>query len=284
MDETAWALSASVLMHVAWNMLARHQPANTFALWWALSAHLLILGVWGFPALVEDVQWTPKFAGLLAISASANGFYFIALRHAYIHAPVALVYPLVRSSPLLIAIWGALLFSDRLSVMVWIGIAVSVAGLLLMASGDNRGKEGKAVPWALLAMLATSVYSISDKAATVSVDSFRGLVGFVSVGYLSAWLALTIEHHRNTGRWLPTARPAWYVILTGGLCVGLAYALVIHAMRFIPAAEAVAYTNAGIVLACLASIFIFRERHCWQRRLLGAAIILSGLLLMRLSA
>ncbi len=283
MDEAALALAASVLMHVVWNMLARHQPANTFALWWALGAHLLILGVWGFPALVEEVQWTPEFAGLLAISATANGIYFMSLRHAYTHAPVALVYPLVRSSPLLIAIWGVLFLGDRLSVMVWVGIAVSVVGLLLMASGDNRGKEGKAVPWALLAMLATSVYSISDKAATVSVDSFRGLVGFVSVGYLTAWLALSIEHYRNTGRWLPAARPAWYVILTGGLCVGLAYALVIHAMRFMPAAEAVAYSNAGIVLACLASIFIFRERHCWQRRLLGAGIILSGLLLMRLS-
>jgi len=284
MHEAELALSASVLMHVTWNMLARHQPANSFALWWALSAHLLILGVWGFPALVLEVDWTPGFAALLATSAIANGVYFIGLRRAYARAPVALVYPLVRSSPLLIAVWGMLLFGDSLTVMVWVGIAISVAGLLLMASGDNSGKERQAVPWALLAMLATSTYSISDKAATASIESFRGLVGFVSVGYLTAWIALSIEHYRQAGRWLPEARPAWYAILVGGLCIGLAYALVIHAMRFMPAAEAVAYTNAGIVLACLASIFIFHERHCWQRRLLGAGIILTGLLLMRLSA
>lgn len=283
MTEAALALAASVVMHVAWNLLARHQPANTFALWWALGAHLLILGAWGVPALIADVQWTPEFAALLATSATANGIYFIALRRAYTHAPVALVYPVVRSSPLLIAVWGMLLFGDSLSVMVWTGIAVSVAGLLLMASGDNRGKEGKAVPWALLAMLATSAYSVSDKTATASIDSFRGLVGFVSVGYLTAWLALSIEHRQTHGHWLPAARPAWYVILTGGLCVGLAYALVIHAMRFMPAAQAVAYTNAGIVLACFASIFIFRERQYWRRRLMGAGIILSGLMLMRLS-
>jgi phosphonate utilization associated putative membrane protein len=282
MNEAELALAASVLMHVTWNMLARHQPANTFALWWALGAHLLILGVWGFPALVLEVDWTPGFAALLAISAAANGIYFMGLRRAYTHAPVALVYPLVRSSPLLIAVWGMLLFGDTLTVMIWAGIAISVAGLLLMASGDNQGNERQAVPWALLAMFATSAYSISDKAATVSIESFRGLVGFVSVGYLTAWIALSLEHYRHTARWVPAARPAWYVILGGGLCVGLAYALVIHAMRFMPAAEAVAYTNAGIVLACLASIFIFRERHCWQRRLVGAGIILSGLLVMRL--
>lgn len=283
MNESELALVASVLMHVAWNMLARHQPANTFALWWALSAHLLVLGIWGFPALVLEVHWTPGFTALLATSAAANGIYFMGLRRAYTHAPVALVYPLVRSSPLLIAVWGMLLFGDTLPGLVWAGIAISVAGLLLMASGDNQGSERRGIPWALLAMLATSVYSISDKAATASIESFRGLVGFVSVGYLTAWVALSIEHYRQAGHWLPSARPAWYVILGGGLCVGLAYALVIHAMRFMPAAEAVAYTNAGIVLACLASIFIFRERHCWQRRLFGAGIILSGLLLMRLS-
>lgn len=283
MNETELALTASVLMHVAWNMLARHQPANTFALWWALAAHLLVLGVWGFPALVLEAHWTPEFAALLATSAVANGVYFFALRRAYTHAPVALVYPLVRSSPLLIAVWGMLLFGDSLTPMVWLGIAISVAGLMLMASGDKQGAETRAVRWALLAMLATSVYSVSDKAATGSIESFRGLVGFVSAGYLMAWIALSVEHYRQAGRWLPAARPPWPIVLTGGLCVGLAYALVIHAMRFMPAAEAVAYTNAGIVLACLASIFIFHERHCWQRRLCGAGMILSGLLVMRLA-
>lgn len=283
MSEAELALTASVLMHVTWNMLARQQPANTFALWWALGAHLVILGVWGLPALVQEARWTPGFAVLLSISATANGLYFVALRRAYTHAPVALVYPLVRSSPLLIAVWGMLLFGDNLTPMVWLGIAISVAGLMLMATGDSQGAETRAVRWALLAMVATSVYSISDKAATGAIESFRGLVGFVSVGYLVAWLALSVEHYRHAKRWLPAARPPWLIIIAGGLCVGLAYALVIHAMRFMPAAEAVAYTNAGIVVACLASIFIFHERHCWRRRLLGAGVILCGLLLMRLS-
>jgi phosphonate utilization associated putative membrane protein len=283
MNEPELALFASVLMHVVWNLLARQQPAKAFALWWALGAHLLFLGVWGFPALVMEAHWTPGFAALLAISAAANGVYFFALRRAYNHAPVALVYPLVRSSPLLIAVWVMLLFGDTPTPMVWLGIAISVAGLMLMASGDSRGAETRAVRWALLAMVATSVYSVSDKAATGSIESFRGLVGFISVGYLVAWLSLSVEHYRQAGQWLPAARPPWKVVLTGGLCVGLAYALVIHAMRFMPAAEAVAYTNAGIVIACLSSIFIFHERHRWQRRLFGAGIILFGLLLMRLA-
>ena len=283
MNEAELALTASVLMHVGWNMMARHQPPDSFVLWWALAAHLVILGSWGFPALVAEAQWTPGFIALLAISGLANGVYFIGLRRAYTHAPVALVYPLVRSSPLLIAMWGALLLGESLTMTVWIGIVISVAGLLLMGTGDKQSSENRAIPWACLAMLATSAYSISDKAALASIESFRGIIGFISVGYLVAWLALSLEHYRGTGRWLPAARPAWHVMLIGGLCVGLAYALVIHAMRFMPAAQAVAYSNAGIILACLASIFIFHERQCWQRRLFSAGIILSGLIVMRLA-
>jgi hypothetical protein len=43
----ALALSASVAMHVAWNLMARQQKAATHPLWWVLSAHLVLLAPWG---------------------------------------------------------------------------------------------------------------------------------------------------------------------------------------------------------------------------------------------
>lgn len=282
LNEAGLALGASVLMHVTWNLIARQQPRNAFALWWALAAHLLLLAPWGFSALLREVQWTPAFAALLATSATANVLYFVGLRRAYAHAPVALVYPLVRSSPLLIALWSTWLLGETLSVMSWLGIALSVAGLGLMAGGQRGGNDGRAILWALLAMFSTSIYSLSDRAASASIGSFAGLVGFISVGYGLAWLVMSIELYRETGRCLPRQRIAWPALLAGGLSIGLAYALVIHAMRFMPAAEAVAYSNAGIILASLISIFVFAERQAWRRRLSGALIICAGLLVMRL--
>jgi len=35
------ALAASVLMHVLWNLIARHQPGAAWPLWWALPMHWL---------------------------------------------------------------------------------------------------------------------------------------------------------------------------------------------------------------------------------------------------
>jgi phosphonate utilization associated putative membrane protein len=274
------AIAASVTMHVAWNLLARHQPRESYPLWWVLLGHLLLLGPWGLTALLAEVRWSAQFVALLGTSAVANAAYFMALERAYRHAPVALVYPLVRSSPLLIAVWSTLFFSESFGLGVWLGIGISVCGLLLMAATGQRSHDGRAISWALAAMLATSVYSISDKAATAQMGSFGALVGFITFGYFTAWAAMTVSLRRRLGRWSPPAPMPLPAMLLGALCIGLAYALVIHAMRFIPAAEAVAYSNAGIVIASLLSIALFKERAHWQKRLLGGVIICAGLLVL----
>lgn len=273
----AVAIGLSVLMHVTWNLIARHQPRDAEPLWWVLLGHLVLVAPWGLYRFVVEAQWNAHLLALLLTSATANVLYFHGLHRAYQHAPVAFVYPLVRSSPVLIAGWSLLFFGESLGALAWTGIAISVLGLVAMASTARGNDEGKALPWTLLAMLATSVYSLSDKAATAQIAGFGGIVGYLSVGYLAAWLVMTWRLRRTTGQWTPRARPSAITLLVGSLCVGLAYALVIHAMRFLPAAEVVAYTNAGIVLATLISLLVFHERTQWRQRAAAAATVCAGL-------
>jgi phosphonate utilization associated putative membrane protein len=276
------ALTASVLMHVLWNLIARHQPGAAWPLWWALLAHLVLSAPWGFYALWQADVWSTTFMALMAISACANACYFFGLWKAYRYAPVAMVYPLVRSSPILIALWWLILTGDSPSLTGWLGILISVAGLGLLAGGKPGDGERAAIPWAVLAMFSTSIYSISDKLATVHLPGFAAIIGFISVGYGAAFIVLTLALRQQTGRWTPPQRLPLPIIVIGGLCVGLAYALVIHAMRFLPSAEVVAYSNTGIVFATLASIYIFGERTNAGRRLCGAAVICAGLVLLAL--
>lgn len=273
----ALALALSVAMHVTWNLMARHLPRASNPLWWVLLAHLVLFAPWGFWELATTVVWSTEMTLLLSVSAAANVVYFAGLARAYEHAPVALVYPLVRSSPLFIAIWGTLFFGQSLPPMAWLGIGISVFGLLVMASSAQRGSDRQAFRWAMLAMLATSVYSLSDKAATEHIPSFMGLVGFLSVGYLASWISMTLRMYRHARSWVPAQRIDLASLAVGGTCIGLAYALVIHAMRQLPAAEVVSYTNAGIVLAAVLSIFLFNDKVGWQKRILGVVIITSGL-------
>ena len=133
------AVAASVVMHVTWNLIARHQARDAYPLWWVLLAHLVLLGPWGAYSLWREVQWTPALAQWVLISASANVVYFIGLRRAYERAPVAFVYPLVRSSPMLIALWSTLFLGEALGALAWAGILVSVAGLVVLARGHFPG-------------------------------------------------------------------------------------------------------------------------------------------------
>lgn len=66
----------------------------------------------------------------------------------------------------------------------------------------------------------------------------------------------------------------------GSLCLGLACARVIHAMRTLPAVELMAHTNAGIALATLMSLTLFRERIRWFQRVLAVLVICGGLACM----
>src|SRR3990172_350994 len=116
MTAAALALTAAVLMHVAWTLLARASHSDTRFLWWALVGYLIVLGPWSLYALITQAQWSSDLAMLLVISALANSLYFLVFGAAYRHAPVALVYPIARSSPLLIALWSSLLFGEIIAV------------------------------------------------------------------------------------------------------------------------------------------------------------------------
>lgn len=274
------ALALSVLMHVAWNLMTRRAEPDARFLWWALLGYLAVIGPWSVALFVLQAQWSWRLAILLAITCAAEALYFLALGRAYRYAPVPLVYPVARSSPFLIALWTALFFEERFSPLGWAGILVCVAGVVWLGATAWGGEPFKALPWALLAALGTSIYSTSNKLAVPALPGYATQLGYVTVTLLAAWLALSIENRAQTSRFLPAGVPHPVKSVAGGVLIGNAYALVIYAMRFIPAAYAVAFTNAGIVLAGLIAMAYFGERERWPARLAAMATIVTGLALL----
>jgi phosphonate utilization associated putative membrane protein len=284
MTVAALALTAAVLMHVAWNLLARASHPDTRFLWWALVGYLIILGPWSLYELATEAHWSTSLVGLLVISALANSLYFLVLGAAYRRAPVALVYPIARSSPLLIALWSSLLFGEIIVTAGWLGIIVSVAGLLFLAASAPHGDSQRAVVWAVIAALATSVYSLSNKFAVASLPTYGSQLGLVSVDLTFSFIALSVEQRVRLGQWRPPAMPPVSRWLPAGLFIGNAYGLVIFAMQYLSAAYAVAFTNAGIVIASLLSILAFKEREHAGRRIVAIAVITVGLAILAWTA
>lgn len=271
------AIALAVVMHVTWNLLARRADPRSDFLWWGLAGHLVLIGPWSVWALVRGTQWSPGMVVALAVTPPANSVYFLSLRAAYRRAPVALVYPLARSSPLLIALWSVLFFGERLAPLGWTGILVSVAGLLWLAGTARSGEPRAALPWAVLAAFATSVYSLSNKTAVPALPDFASVLGWVSVAFGASWGALSLANLRATGRVVPPLRPPWPPLLVASVCIGLGYAPVIHALRYLPAAYVLAFVNMGLVLATLMSLFVFGERAHWRTRLAAVTVIAAGI-------
>lgn len=280
------SIALAVLMHVAWNLLARHTAAAAHFLWWAVGVHLLLFAPWTMPAVVRLSMADPVLALTILVTGLANGIYFVALRHAYRHAPAGAVYPLARSAPLLVALGETLFLGSSLPLLAWFGVALSVFGLWLIAFDTREHAIGvrHALPWAMLAAVMTSIYSLSDKLAVVRLMRLEDAIGFVSASFCIAWLVLTLELHMQEGRWRPAARPGLPKLLAGGLTVGVAYSLVIFAMRALPAAYAVTLANGGILLMVVLGILLLGEHEGWRRRLAGASASAIGMAMVLLVA
>jgi phosphonate utilization associated putative membrane protein len=276
------AVGLSVLLHVSWNLLTRRTHADANFLWWVVGLHVLIFSPLALPAFVESAARFPMLYLYAVISGIANGLYFLGLRAAYQVAPASVVYPMVRSSPLLIAIIETLFFARNFPLVSWFAILVAVSGLWLIAtsSHDSVRRLSKAWPYALFAASMTVLYSLNDKVAAAYFDGFDGAVGYVCVNYAIGWLFLCIEQKQRTRHWIPVIAPSPDSLLIGTLGVGTAYALVIYAMRWLPAAYTVMLTNTGIVLTVLLGRLWLKEDVGWRKRVIGVALVVSGLLLI----
>lgn len=277
------AILLAIVLHVTWNLLARQVPARREFIWWALAGHLLLLGPWAVYSLVSEARWDATLAGCIGLSGTALAFYFLGLRLAYKHAPVALAYPIARSAPLFIALVSWLVFNERFSFTGLLGIAVSTTALILLGTTAWRVDARRAIAPALLAAMGTTVYSLSDKVAVGHLPGFASQLGYISLGYLCAWLVLTLKLRWETGHWRPRERPPWGPLAAGALTIGTSYALIVHAMSGMSAAYTVALGNGGIVIAALLSVFWFKEgEHRWAR-LFWAGVLAAGLGLVALA-
>jgi phosphonate utilization associated putative membrane protein len=271
-----------VLLHVSWNLLTRRTHTDANFLWWVVGLYVLLFAPFTVPDFMQAARQTPVLFVCAAISGSTNGLYFLALRRAYHLAPASAVYPMVRSSPVFIAIVETLFFGRDFPLWSWFAILLAAGGLWLIASSSHNGVKqlSRSWPYALFAAWMTVVYSLSDKVATSHMQGIGSALGYVCVNYAIAWLFLGLEQKRRTQHWIPLQAPALNSLVIGTLGVGTAYALVIYAMRWLPAAYAVTLTNAGIVLTVLLGVLWLKEYEGWRQRVAGVSLVVLGLVVL----
>ena len=280
------AIGISVLLHVSWNLLTRRTPSEANFLWWIVGLYVLVFAPFTLTSFVHAAELSPVLYICAAISGTTNGLYFLALRSAYHQAPASAVYPMVRSSPLFIAIIETMFFDRSFPILSWCAILVAATGLWIIATSAHDGvtRLSRAWPYALFAAFMTVIYSLSDKVAASNMQGINSALGYVCVNFAISWIFLCLEQKWRTNRWIPSTIPASIPLIIGTFGVGTAYALVIYAMRWLPAAYAVTLTNAGIVLTVLLGVVWLKEHEGWRQRVTGSSLVVVGLIVIGLNS
>jgi len=266
------AVLCAALLHAGWNAIVK-LGGDT------LLTTILVTG-WAAVLAALALPWLPLPAPAswpwLAASAVLQVGYYVLVARAYQAADMSLSYPLMRGcAPLLVALAGGLAFGERLTAGGWLGIAAVSAGVVGMAGGGARRQLR--LPLAIAVFIAS--YTLVDaRGARLSGHA----VSYTLWLFLLSGLPLPL--------WALCARRApllrhlrghWGRGLVGGFGTTASYGIALWAMTRAPVAPIAALRETSILFALLISALVLKER-IGRRRMLAAALIVAGVVLLRL--
>lgn len=266
----------AAFMHAAWNAMIKDRGDRFFSISsLGVAQGLMMLALTPFVGVPERAVW-----GWIAASALLHTGYKLFLIRAYSSGELGQVYPLARgSAPLLSSLIALLFLDETLGHFLWAGVIVLCAGIALMSfkGGATGNLDRNAVFWALGTSLFITGYTIVDaigarqaqSAATYIVWMF--VFDGLSIGVIYAAV--------RRGRIDDVARELPFALMTALLSLG-AYGLIIWAMTTAPIGAVAALRESSILFAlAISSIFLKERVRGW--RLVSAALILCGVVLMR---
>jgi len=183
--------------------------------------------------------------------------------------------------PAMTALVAVLWFGERASRRRSLGIALSIAGVLIVVSGgadtaDSPGSAGTllignvlmfatVIAWALYTSLAKRVAAFDPVVTTACITGIGAILLFPAALFELAGRDLP---QLSVGGWLS-------VLYLGTLASGAAYMLYNDALRHMDASEAGVYTNLIPVVGVITGLVVLHEPIS-IRALLGGLVVMGG--------
>lgn len=279
---------ASAVCHASWNFLLK-SSGHKVAFLWSLTAIAFVafLVPAAVFAYVDGIGARGVAFGLT--SGVLHAAYGLALARGYRLGDLSAVYPISRGmGPALIPLVAVLLLDESVSPGAGVGIALVVAGVLLVQAEADRladlrralgGLGRPAIATALLTGGLITVYSLWDKKALdylppVTLNQFS-LSGYV---VLLAPLAFQERGVPLRREWRERGRS----ILVAGLLAPLAYILVLVALTTSRISYVAPAREVGIVLGALLGVVLLGEGY-GMVRIAGSVLIVAGALTLGLA-
>ena len=289
-------VALSAVLHVAWNVRLKTagDPLK------AATVGMLAATVGVVPAGV--VAWAlagrpalpPEGIALGVLSGVIEAGYFILLSAAYRRGDLSVVYPIARgTAPLLAVIFGVGLLGERLGVPGFIGVALLLAGFLILqrpwralrrrpASADGvRGQRlDPAIAFAVATGVTIATYTLIDRVGTRMIDPFTyaAILWVTTSVVLVVWVTVMAGGGIFDGGREQVRRAA----IGGWLTLG-AYLLILIALSVAPlSGVAPLRESATVVAAAWGSVRMGEaaDRSETVRRVGASVLIVVGALLL----
>ncbi|MRI32101.1 multidrug transporter [Endozoicomonas sp. OPT23] len=284
----------SCLLHASWNILGKASKGSSLSFSFVMTltpAVLLTPFLVSYFTVVNFASIPGYFWIVVLLSGFCQMIYLTALISAYRETDVSIVYPVVRSLPVLMVGLICCLLGWSLSLFQWLGFVLIVLGCLFVPlSSINEFKLNKyrsrGLLWAFLSALGTAGYSVLDKLGLnlLTAESGESYM-FIAVFYLAcqAWTTLLaislISPLSKNGLSLAAVRETGSRAALTGILMSVTYGLVLYAMTMVDNVSfVVALRQLSIVFGVLMGCWLLKERWYWVRGI-GGLVIVVGLML-----
>ena len=229
----------------------------------------------------------PDTWGLILVSIMVHWFYQFCLVRALHRGDLSLVFPVMRGlAPLVTACIAVFALKEYLTWVQSAGLMLASLAIIVFAlptgkTATARRLDRTALTWALLTALGVGLYAVAD---TRAARAMPNPMTFVVWLFLLDWIGVTlVTLIQRRGRIKAAIARQWKGGLAGGILGTFSYALAIYAYTLTDAAIVTALRETSVVFAAgLGAIFL--KEGFGYRRILAAAALASGLLLMQAGA
>lgn len=282
-------IAVAAVLHAAWNILLKTAgdplwaatvgvAAASAALVPLVAASWLVLGQPAIPAQAWAIG---------IVSGGVEVLYFVFLAAAYRRGDLSVVYPLARgSAPLLAVAIGVGILGERLAPGAWAGVALLVAGLVLVqrpwrllraaAAAHDRSAAGFAL--ATGAMIAT--YSAFDRVGVQLAPAWFYSAILWPTCAVGLALVVALRARVAGGRFVPApAALDRRRAVGGGFLTFAAYGLVLAALSRAPLAIVAPLRESAVLLTSTWGVVRLGEAAGGQEisfRIAGSALVLAG--------
>lgn len=267
----------SAFFHSSWNILVKSaKNKHSFTVHIHIAATIFMTIV--LLLFYREAIYFDKVTVLFALcSAFFFSLYQVFVAEAYKCADVSMVYPITTSSPLFIIVWAYFLLGEKISLVGFLGVILTIAGCYIM--NMTKGSNKTAFRGIIIAGLAALFYSfgaMADKMGVTSVNTilYIYLMTFFMTIFTSTFVGIA---HLYTKK----SKIEWKLVILGGLALASSTIFYRLGLIDIPIAYATSLRQISAFFGLLMGIILFKESY-GIKRAIGCVVIISGIVLIRL--